>query len=156
MKNKNISIPLFYIVTTLYWFSLYTYVPTLSTYVRSLGASYKLVGIIVGSYGLSQMLLRIPLGILSDKLNKRKPFVSLGVFLGLFSCFGMFFFHEPIWVLVFRSMAGAAAATWVTYTVMFSNYFSEKEMPKSIGIINSYCYFGQVLAMIIGGAAAHI
>jgi MFS family permease len=154
MKNQKILIPLFYIVTALYWFSLYTYVPTLSPYVKSLGASYKLVGIIIGSYGFTQMLLRIPLGILSDKLKMRKPFVSLGVFLGMFSCLGMLFFHEPVWVLVFRSMAGAAAATWVTYTVLFSSYFSEEEMPKSIGMINSYCSLGQVLAMLIGGAAA--
>lgn len=154
MKSRKIVIPLFYLVTTLYWFSLYTYVPTLSPYVKSMGASYKLVGIIIGSYGFTQMLLRIPLGILSDKLKMRKPFISAGVFLGMISSLGMFLFHEPGWVLFFRSMAGAAAATWVTYTVLFSSYFSEEDMPKSIGMINSYCSLGQVLAMLLGGAAA--
>src|SRR5665647_959411 len=154
MKSRKIAIPLFYLVTTLYWFSLYTYVPTLSPDIKSVGASYKLVGIIIGSYGFTQMLLRIPLGILSDKLKIRKPFISAGVFLGMLSSLGMFLFHEPGWVLFFRSMAGVAAATWVTYTVLFSSYFSEEDMPKSIGMINSYCFLGQVLAMLLGGAAA--
>src|SRR5665647_3789323 len=113
MKSRKIAIPLFYLVTTLYWFSLYTYVPTLSPYIKSVGASYKLVGIIIGSYGFTQMLLRIPLGILSDKLKIRKPFISAGVFLGMLSSLGMFLFHEPGWVLFFRSMAGVAALSLI-------------------------------------------
>ena len=44
----NTTQGLFCVVTVLYWFSLYTYVPILPVYASSLGASYKLVGLIVG------------------------------------------------------------------------------------------------------------
>lgn len=54
------------IVTGLFWLSMYTYVPILALYAQRLGASYDMVGIIIGSYGLTQLLLRLPIGIASD------------------------------------------------------------------------------------------
>ena len=42
-----------------------------------------MVGLVVGSYGLIQMLLRIPLGIWSDRIGKRKVFITIGVLLAL-------------------------------------------------------------------------
>ena len=63
----------------LFWFSVYTYPSFLTTYaVDGLGATKVMAGMIVGSYGLTQMALRVPLGILSDVLKRRKPFVMLG------------------------------------------------------------------------------
>ena len=69
MINKK---TLFCIVTGLFWFSLYAYVPQMTSFAKDMGASYKMIGIITGAYGLSQTLLRIPLGIASDVLNKEK------------------------------------------------------------------------------------
>ena len=63
----------------LFWFSVYTYPSFLTTYAtNTLGATKVLAGMIVGSYGLTQMILRIPLGIVSDILKKRKLFVMIG------------------------------------------------------------------------------
>ena len=50
----------------LFWFSVFTYPSFLTSYaVDTLHATNVLAGMIVGSYGLTQMILRIPLGILS-------------------------------------------------------------------------------------------
>ena len=151
-KAKHIN--LFVIVTSLYWFTMYAYIPTFSPYIESLGVSYRMLGIILGSYGFTQMIIRIPLGILSDRLNKRKVFVIIGILLGILSSGGMFLFKNPYLVLLFRSMAGAAAATWVTFTVLFSSYYKEGETSKSIGIINAFTKLGQVIAMLGGGIIA--
>ncbi|MCY6485112.1 hypothetical protein OW763_12265 [Clostridium aestuarii] len=88
IKKHKISI--FYIVTTLFWFSLYSYVPILPNFARDLGAELKIVGLIIGSYGFTQMILRIPLGIYSDFLNNRKIFIILGIILSIISSLGMF------------------------------------------------------------------
>lgn len=154
-KKTSIGhINLFLIVTGLFWFSMYAYMPTFSPYLKSLGVSDKFVGIIVGSYGFTQMLIRIPLGIYSDRINRRKIFIISGVILGIMSSSGMFLFNNPYLMLLFRSMAGAAAATWVTFTVLFSSYYKDNETSKSIGIINSFTKLGQVVAMLGGGAIA--
>ena len=41
-------------------------------------ASPQAAGLVMGAYGLSQMILRIPLGVLSDPMRRRKPFILLG------------------------------------------------------------------------------
>ena len=148
-KDKNYRIPLFGIVTSIYWFTLYTYIPTFSPYLESKGISHGMIGIILGSYGLVQMLLRIPLGIYSDRINKRKIFVILGVLVGTISALGLWLFENTYLILISRSLAGVAASCWVSYTVLFSSYYTRKETSKSVGIINSFNKTSQVSAMLL-------
>ncbi|NLM13852.1 MAG: MFS transporter [Epulopiscium sp.] len=142
---------LFCIVTGLFWFSLYAYVPQISSFAEDMGASYKMIGMITGAYGLSQTILRIPLGIVSDVLNKRKIFVVSGLFTAIFSALIVFMFPNTYILLTGRFLAGVAAATWVNFTVMFSGYYKPSESTKAIGIINSANMLGQFAAVLLGG-----
>lgn len=154
--KKQYKIPLFCFVTVLYWFSMYTYVPILTTYVETLGASHKLAGIIVGSYGLSQMVLRIPIGIASDRANRRKLFINFGLFFALLSAFGLWVTKDLTLILIFRAFAGAAAGTWVDFTILFSSYYKHEEATKAIGTISFFSSIGQMLAMLAGGFLAEM
>lgn len=148
MFNKK---TLFCIVTGLFWFSLYAYVPQISSFAKDMGATYKMIGIITAAYGLSQTVIRIPLGIVSDVLNKRKIFISLGLFMTIISALVVFLFPSSYTLLIGRFLAGAAAATWVSFTVMFSSYYKHSESTKAIGIINSANMIGQFSAVLVGG-----
>ncbi len=141
----------FMIATSFFWFSLYAYVPELSTYAKDLGASYEVIGIIAGAYGLTQTLLRIPLGMLSDRLNKRKMFIQFGMVVTIISSLITFFFPSVFSLLVTRLLAGVAASTWVTFTVLFASYYKREESTKAIGIMNGYNAAGQLSAMLLGG-----
>ncbi|MFW6279348.1 MAG: MFS transporter [Bacillota bacterium] len=154
MTARKKRIVIFALVTGFFWFSLYTYIPTFSPYLENLGISHGFIGLILGSYGFVQMALRIPLGIWSDRINERKLFVIMGVGLGTVSALGLSIVENPYLILAFRSMAGMAAATWVTYTILFSTYFEREETSKSIGLINSFTKTGQVAAMLLGGIVA--
>ena len=66
------------ISTFFFWAALYLYVPILPVYAQSLGASLSGVGIIVATYAMPQVALRIPMGIWSDYLGRRKPLVIMG------------------------------------------------------------------------------
>lgn len=145
---------IFYLVTGLYWFSMYTYVPVLAPYAQSLGATPEFVGVILGSYGVTQMFLRIPLGIWSDKFNRRKLFIIAGLLFAAVSALGMWLLPNPAVLLACRALSGVAAACWVIYTVLFASYFPTGSAPKAIGFINSVCSTGQVTAMFLGGLAA--
>jgi len=147
---------LFLIATSFFWFSIYSYVPELSTYAEGLGASYKMVGLIGGAYGLTQMLLRIPLGISSDRLRLRKPFIIAGILVSILSCMVTFINPSISSLFVTRLLAGVSAATWVAFTILFSSYFNDNEATKAMGIINSFNAVGQLSAMIIGGIIASI
>jgi MFS family permease len=153
-RRKAPRVALFYAITSLYWFSLYTYVPTLSPYARSIGASYRMVGMIIGSYGFIQLLLRIPLGLFSDNTGRRKVFVVLGVLFSLLSAVGLYVSRNPFSLLVSRSLSGVAASMWVVFTVLFVGYFDSGDAPKAIGLINSFTSLGQICAMLLGGWVA--
>ena len=137
------------------WFSLYTYVPILPTYARDLGASYEMIGMIAGSYGFMQILLRLPLGILSDKYNRRKVFIVAGFVLCVVSGAGMWLFPGVLSLLLFRSIAGIAATTWVVQTVLYASYYSPLDSPKAMGIVSAISVGGQMAATLLGGWLAY-
>lgn len=150
IKRGN-RIPLFCSVTLLFWFSMYTCVPILAAYLEYLGASYKMAGLIVGMYGLSQMLLRIPVGIISDRLHKRKVFIIFGIIFSILSCAGILITNEVTWILLLRALAGAAAATWVDFTILFVSYYLKEQTTQAIGTISFYNTIGQMLGILTGG-----
>ncbi|HZJ56942.1 MAG TPA: MFS transporter [Clostridia bacterium] len=158
MENQAQSyrIPLYYLVTSLFWFSLYAFVPNLPIYAESLGASNRLIGLIISSYGFVQMVLRLPLGIYSDKINARKRFILLGILISVISSLGMGFFKTPWSLLVFRGLSGAAAAAWVPFTVLFSSYFTDQQSTKAMGYINAFNNLGQIAALLLGGLVISI
>ncbi len=151
-QQKNMRIGLFYALISLFWMSLYAYQPLLSTYSSDvMGASAVMVGNILGSYGLTQLILRIPLGVLSDKLGKRKLFVILGCAVSLLSSLGLYFSKTPVWLMIFRALAGVAASTWVTITVLFSSYFDPEKAPQAMARATVFNNIGQMIAMYLGG-----
>lgn len=145
---------LLFSISIFYWFAAYTYVPTLGPYAQSLGASYEMIGLIFGSYGAVQFIMRVPIGLYFDAWGRRKAFVVAGAVLGAASAFGMWAFPST-WALLFsRALSGAAAAAWVGYTVLFASYYPAGDSPKAMGYINSAAAVGQVSAMFLGGLAA--
>ncbi len=149
-----------------FWFSVYTYPSFLTSYaVNGLGATTVMAGMIVGSYGLTQMALRIPLGILSDVLKKRKPFIMAGFGLSILASAGLSFTalqagreNVPQWLaaaaLIFRGMSGVTAATWVQFSVLYSaNYRGEQVSAAMSRIIVPQCG-SQIVAMLLGAQLA--
>ena len=147
----NYRIPLFCAVTFVFWFSMYTCVPILTAYVEYLGASGKMAGLIVGMYGLSQMLLRVPVGVMSDRLHKRKLFIILGLLFSALAGAGILITHHLTWILLLRTVAGIAAATWVDFTILFASYYAKQETTRAMGTISVYNSLGQMSGILCGG-----
>ena len=147
-KRKNL---IMYIVVILFWFSMYVYVPTLTPYAQKLGASMQLVGMIIGSYGFTQMIVRIPIGIVCDKTGNKKNFVIIGCALLFLSGLGLYFAKSPILILIFRGLSGVAAGTWVAFTVLYSEYFNENQAANSMGNILACNSFGNLIGVFFGG-----
>lgn len=153
MNKSRVNIILFYFITGIFWFSLYTYVPIFPTYIESKGISYSYIGLIIGSYGFAQMLLRIPTGIISDKLGNRRIFVISGMFFTLISALGFWFFDTAFLILLSRFTSGIAASMWVVFVVVFSGYFKKQDAAAAIGYLMSVTTFSQMAAGYLGGMA---
>ena len=150
----------------LFWFSVYTYPSFLTSYaVNTLHATNVLAGMIVGSYGLTQMILRIPLGILSDVLKRRKPFVMMGFGLSIAASGGLALVDIlagreivpeglALAALFCRGVSGMTAAAWVNLSVLYSsNYHGEDLAPAMSRLIVPQCG-SQIIAMLLGAQLA--
>lgn len=142
------------IIAGLLWFSLYAYSAQVTSYAKELGASYKMIGMIAGAYGISQTIFRIPIGTVSDILNKRKMFIKFGFIATTISPLIVLLFANEYTLLAARFLAGIGTATWVIITVVFSSYYDDSETVKASGIINSVSKVGQISAVLIGGFIA--
>ena len=147
-------IGVFMICTFFYWFALYTYVPTMTPYLADLGISFSMIGLIGGSYGFSQLLLRIPLGVFSDRLGKRKPFIIFGLITGAVSSLGMFFTQSAVLILALRLLSGVSASAWVVFTVMFTGYFEKNRHASMMSYLFIANGFGLMLSKLFGGMLA--
>lgn len=144
----------FYAATMLFWFSLYTYVPLLTPYIEKLGGSLFFAGIIVGSYGFAQLFVRIPIGIWSDRLHSRKAFILVGITCAVISSLGFALTDSLVLTLVWRTLAGVAAGSWVAFTVLFAGYFPAHDAPRAMGVISFYTSVAQMAASALGGLVA--
>ncbi|MHA6533779.1 MFS transporter [Paenibacillus sp. BAC0078] len=141
----------FLIIVFMFWFSSYIYVPVLSPYVEHLGASYVMVGAVLGVYGLMQILFRLPIGIGSDILNRRRPFIYLGLIASGASCLLFMAGSHPGWALAARAVSGIAASAWVVYSVMFAGYFPKEDAGKAMSMLQFTTVIAQLASMMISG-----
>ena len=150
---EKTTIRAYYVSMFLYWGALYVYSPILSVYAQSLGASFTTVGLVVGAYGFVQMWLRIPLGIWSDRLGRRLPFLYAGHFFNLVGCLGLALAPTPIYLIAFRGVLGISAATWVAFTVLFASYFPPDQSPKAMGVVTA---INGISLIVVNGSGGQI
>lgn len=142
---------LFIVVSFLLWFPHFMYVPILSPYMEVIGTPYTFIGIVLGSYGLTQLLFRLPIGITSDIAKLRKPFIILGMVMSMLSCLIFITMDGVLWLLLARSLAGLAAASWVAFTVLYPIYFSEDKVHVAMGSISFVVVLAQFIGMSFSG-----
>lgn len=149
-----------------FWFSMYTYPSFFSAYVSDrLMAPEVMTGLIVGAYGFAQMVLPIPLGIASDWTRRRKPFVALGFAASLLACAGLIaaeMLAARGWVgtlthivaLLARGLSGVTAATWVSFSVLYSASYEADEIAPAVSRLMVPQYGSQIVAMLLGAQLA--
>jgi MFS family permease len=151
IATTKIDHVVFIAVTIFYWTTLYIYVPILTPYLEYRGLSLQLIGFVLGSYGLTQILIRFPLGLASDKLRKRKPFIMLGLITGALSCLLFTIPGSWMWPLAGRVLSGVCASTWVAFTVLYANYFAQSGAIRAMGSISFMTVSGQLIGMALSG-----
>ena len=140
----------------LYWGALYVYSPILAVYANSLGASFTTVGTVVGIYGFVQIFLRIPVGVWSDRLRQRLPFVYAGHVFNLLGCLGLAIAPSTAYLVLFRGVLGISASTWVAFTVLYASYLPANEAPKAMGVVSAINGISLTVFIGLGGQIAEV
>ena len=147
---------IFLLVTALYWASLYLYVPILAPYAEFQGGSFAIVGLVVSAYGLAQLLLRIPVGIASDRIGRRRPFLAVGFLASALASLGFILAPDPWSMVGARFVSGIAACSWVAFTVLFASYFPSSQTTRAMGFITFSNGLSVMAATYIGGYLADL
>ena len=150
MKQRwNAQNGIFLAIVTLFWFAQYVYIPHQTPYLTASGMAGNAVGIIVGAYGISQMILRLPVGVWADRAGKHKAFIMTGAAAaGLASvcrvlmCDGRGFFAANL-------LSGLASAMWISFTVFYTGKFEEKNQQRATSRIVLFNNFGMLLGFVI-------
>ncbi len=91
-------------------FGLFIILPVFAFYAEDLpgGNNYTLIGIALGAYGLTQAILQIPFGWLSDRIG-RKPVIYMGLILFAIGSVVAALAIDIYWVILGRIIQGAGA-----------------------------------------------
>jgi MFS family permease len=123
-------------------------------FARSFGASYQLVGIMIGTYAFGRLLCDLPSGALVERLGAYEAGVAGAVTFGIF---GILTGLAPNFVtaVVFQFGAGCGAA--VLTTGLFSYCYqtmSERGEGRQLGLLFGAISIGALVGEPIGGALA--
>ncbi len=140
------TIVFFSIAVFLYWIALYLYIPTLTAYAESKTDDLVMVGTALSMYGFWQAIVRLPLGIASDWLGRRKVFIAIGFALAALGAYVVGAAGSIQGVILGRAIVGVAAATWVPLVVAFSSLFPPEEAVRASALLTFIGSIGRVLA----------
>jgi MFS family permease len=153
-SSNRSSIFFFCVVNFFWWVGLYLYVPILPVYIKQTGANLDMVGIVLFAYAIPQVLLRIPTGILSDRLGRRKFLVAWGIIFTSLGAFGLGISTTPWLLFLSRMITGIGASSWVVIPLYFSAYYPDSDNGKAIGLINFVRNLALITATASGGFVA--
>lgn len=137
MQTKGLGFQknLILLITVLFWFAQYVYVPFQTPYLLTMQVSSSMIGIIIGIYGFSQMALRMPIGIMADKNGRHKLFIIVGLASSALASIFRIIMPPDIGFLIGNILSGLASAMWISFMVLYASYFSANEMQKAMGLI---------------------
>ena len=129
-------------------------IPVFTVYANQLtSATPMLIGIALGSYGLSQGLLQIPFGLLSDRFG-RKPIITLGLI--LFACGSLLgVLTTSIYgMIIARTLQGTGAIGSVLIALL-ADLTPDEQRTKAMAVIGVTIGMSFSLAMVISPALTH-
>jgi MFS family permease len=116
---------------------LFLILPVFSVHARDLpgGDNIALVGLALGAYGLTQMLLQIPFGMASDRFG-RKPVIVIGLLMFVAGSVIAAMAESLEWILVGRVVQGAGAISGAV-SALAADLTREQHRTKVMAMIGS-------------------
>lgn len=127
MKKTTKKSFLLLIIVIFFWYAQYVYIPYQNPYLASINISVNVIGMVIGGYGISQLLLRLPVGMLADLKKQHKFFIILGSALaGGASCLRVLC-PNAIGFFIGNIISGFASATWISFIVLFVSFYPKPQ-----------------------------
>jgi MFS family permease len=149
--NARLRQTMFLVVVMFFWCAQYVYNPFFTVYLEALGIGASMIGLIVGSYGFMQMMVRIPSGLVADLFDVHRLFITLGLTLPVAANLILYYWKTPMLFLLARVLSGISASTWLSFVVYFSRFSIVDDANRNMGMLMAADHGGILIAFIIGG-----
>ncbi len=123
------------IIVSMFWFAQYVYVPYQTPFLIEMGTTSAMVGIVVGAYGLTQFLSRMPIGLAADRIGRHKGFIIFGVAAAGLASVLRIVMPNAEGFLAANLLSGLASGMWISFMVLFATYFAREKLQQSTGRI---------------------
>ena len=137
-------------IVVLFWFAQYVYVPFQTPYLTSLQVSAAFIGVIVGAYGVTQMTLRLPVGVLADFRGRHKGFIFLGALLAGAASALRLLFPGGVGFLIANLLSGCASSMWISFMVLYTSFFGSGQQQSATSRIIMFNNVGVLLGFLAG------
>lgn len=139
----------FLAMVSLFWFAQYIYIPYQTTYLTFLGVSSAFTGMVLGAYGITQLVFRFPIGLCADSIGRHKCFIMAGtLFSGLASLFRIFM-GDGMGFLIANLFSGLASAMWISFMIFYTNHYSTKNQQTATSRIVMFNNFGMLIGFLL-------
>lgn len=135
-------------IVVCFWFAQYVYIPYQTTYLILANISSNLVGAIIGAYGISQLMLRLPVGILADLSSNHKLFIILGSLFAGGASLSRILLPDDIGFFLGNILSGTASATWISFMILYMSFFSKKDQVRATSRIIMANNAGMLLGFV--------
>lgn len=150
-KRATVSLASIYSLRML---GLFMLLPVLSLFTEQMpGSTPKLVGFTMGIYGLTQAVLQIPFGLLSDRFS-RKAIIVIGLLLFLLGSVVAALASDIYGVLIGRALQGCGAVS-AAVMALLADLTQEVNRTKAMATIGASIGVSFGVAMTIGPVVAH-
>ena len=128
---------------------MFIVLPVLATYGMYLqGATPALIGLAIGAYGLTQAVLQIPFGIISDRIG-RLPVIYFGLL--IFAAGAVFAATaDTIWGVIAGRVLQGAGAISAAVMALLSDLTREQHRTKAMAMIGMSIGVSFAVAMVVG------
>ncbi len=128
---------------------MFMVLPVLATYGQDLaGATPFLLGMAIGAYGLTQAVLQIPFGMLSDRFG-RLPIIYIGLLIFALGSVvaGM---SDSVWGVIAGRVIQGAGAISAAVMALLSDLTREQHRTKAMAMIGISIGISFAVAMVVG------
>ncbi|WP_172730986.1 MFS transporter [Pluralibacter gergoviae] len=146
---------LFFLISVLFFICIHSIDAFLAPMMLEQGIEPQTMGLIMGASGLATLLIRFPLGIISDVVKSRKIFIQISLLLPIFTWPLAWLEPNAVTLYLAKAADGVTAATWVLYNILFIRYFDRKEAPAAVALLALAGPVGVFIGNCVGGLLIH-